>query len=206
MRGTLPGGLPPKWVAAAALLGLAVVWLPCSGGGCRADQGCNRWRGHRREKSRPRGERRITSGRTGACGGRKQEADAREMAGRVQRIGNVMTAPDLIRFNLSGPDGASGRRSSAAPAARRQWLWPSITAGERVLRRLAADAVRASEDGTADVRAGWNGHAGPAGADRTARRRHDGDAGTRGRRGRSLRRASPPQCRNAVSAAPKLSP
>ena len=28
---------------------------------------------------------------------------------RVQRIGNVMTAPDLIRFALAGPNGASGQ-------------------------------------------------------------------------------------------------
>jgi hypothetical protein len=36
-------------------------------------------------------------------------ADAREMSNRVQLIAAVLAAPDLIRFSLSGADGASGQ-------------------------------------------------------------------------------------------------
>ncbi len=39
----------------------------------------------------------------------KELATAREMASRVQRIAAVLAAPDLIRFRLSGADGASGQ-------------------------------------------------------------------------------------------------
>jgi hypothetical protein len=38
----------------------------------------------------------------------EQLAEMREIANRAQRIGNVTAAPDLIRFNLFGANGASG--------------------------------------------------------------------------------------------------
>jgi hypothetical protein len=39
----------------------------------------------------------------------KQLADMREITLRAQRVSDVAAAPDLIRFNLSGADGASGQ-------------------------------------------------------------------------------------------------
>ena len=182
------GRLPEKWVAAAALLGLAVVVAGVFGWRLQGQIKAATDRAAIAEKKADvavsDGFRQAEAAREEAA---KQTADAREMAGRLQRIGNVMAAPDLIRFNLVRRQWRL--RSSAlqpVPRARRQWLRPSITAGERVVCRLAGHAVRASQDGTADRRAGWNGHAGPAGAERTARRWRDGDVGSRGRRGRSV--------------------
>jgi hypothetical protein len=45
----------------------------------------------------------------------RQIASAREIADRAERIGNVLAAPDLIRYSLSG--------GNAAPAAAGQGLW-----------------------------------------------------------------------------------
>ena len=45
----------------------------------------------------------------------QQISNAREIADRAERIGNVLAAPDLIRYSLSG--------STAAPAAAGQGLW-----------------------------------------------------------------------------------
>jgi hypothetical protein len=45
----------------------------------------------------------------------RQIASAREIADRAERIGNVLAAPDLVRYSLSG--------GSAAPAAAGQGLW-----------------------------------------------------------------------------------
>ena len=45
----------------------------------------------------------------------REISSAREMATRAQRIGNVLAAPDLIRYNLAG--------SSGAPGASGQALW-----------------------------------------------------------------------------------
>jgi hypothetical protein len=39
----------------------------------------------------------------------EQIDEARQMVARTQRIGSVTSAPDLIRFNLSGANGASGQ-------------------------------------------------------------------------------------------------
>lgn len=47
--------------------------------------------------------------------GARQIATAREIADRAERIGNVLAAPDLIRYSLSG--------GTAAPAAAGQGLW-----------------------------------------------------------------------------------
>jgi hypothetical protein len=40
---------------------------------------------------------------------RKETEAARQMANRAQRVAEVLAAPDLIRFSLSGADGASGQ-------------------------------------------------------------------------------------------------
>jgi hypothetical protein len=45
----------------------------------------------------------------------RQISSAREIADRAERIGNVLAAPDLIRYSLSG--------GTAAPAAAGQGLW-----------------------------------------------------------------------------------
>jgi len=41
--------------------------------------------------------------------GARQQAETREISLRAQRVSDVATAPDLIRFNLWGADGASGQ-------------------------------------------------------------------------------------------------
>ena len=104
--GMLPGGLPAKRVAIA----LAVVVAALFGWSL---QGQIKAATDRAAIAEKKAELAVNEGLRQAEEARqedeKQAADAREMAGRVQRIGNVMTAPDLIRFNLSGADGASGQ-------------------------------------------------------------------------------------------------
>jgi Flp pilus assembly protein TadB len=41
--------------------------------------------------------------------GARQQAETREMTLRAQRMSDVAAAPDLIRFNLAGADGATGQ-------------------------------------------------------------------------------------------------
>jgi len=43
----------------------------------------------------------------------REIASAREMANRAERIGNVLAAPDLIRYSLSGGTGAPGASGQA---------------------------------------------------------------------------------------------
>jgi hypothetical protein len=107
---TRPGGLPAKWVAPIALLGLVVVVAAVFGWRLQGQIKAATDRAAIAEKKADvavsDGFRQAEVARAEAD---RQTADARELAGRVQRIGHVMTAPDLIRFNLSGSDGASGQ-------------------------------------------------------------------------------------------------
>ncbi len=103
------GRLPAKWVPAVALLGLAVVIAGMFGWRLQGQIKAATDRAEMAEKKADvanDGLRQAESARDEAA---KQTADAREMAGRLQRIGNVMAAPDLIRFALAGPNGASGQ-------------------------------------------------------------------------------------------------
>jgi hypothetical protein len=109
-KSTHPEGLPIKWVAALALLGLAVVMAAVFGWRM---QGQIKAATDRATVAETKADFAVSDGLRQAEAARaekeKQAADAREMAGRVQRIGNVMTAPDLIRFALAGSNGASGQ-------------------------------------------------------------------------------------------------
>jgi len=104
-------GMPVKW-AAAAVLGLAIA---------ATLTGVFSWQLQRQitaaeERQRlsdlksqavlDETARQSEAARLAAA---KELATAREMANRVQRIAAVMAAPDLIRFSLSGADGASGQ-------------------------------------------------------------------------------------------------
>jgi hypothetical protein len=85
-------------------------------------------------------------------------AEVREIALRSQRIADVAAAPDLIRFSLSGADGASGQ-GDVQPVARlrRERMAPSVADGSGLyqvwlLTRTApvkAGTLLAASDGTA---------------------------------------------------------
>ncbi len=118
--------------------------------------------------------RQSEAGRLAAA---KELATAREMANRAQRIAEVLAAPDLLRFRLSGAGGASGQ---ALVSRSRGFVvsgsLSAVAAGERHPPGVAADAHHGREDGTARRRTRRNGHARPADARRAARdRRSDGD-------------------------------
>ena len=110
LRPTPPGGLPAKSVAAVALLGLAVVIAGVFGWRMQGQIKAATERAAVAEKKADvavsDGFRQADAAREEAA---KQIAAAREQAARVQRIGNVMIAPDLIRFALAGANGASGQ-------------------------------------------------------------------------------------------------
>jgi hypothetical protein len=103
-------GVPTKWAAAVAVLGVAVVLAVIFG-----------WRLQNQVKT--------ATERAGAAEARsnavladatrqaevareeaaRQTEEARAMVLQTQRVSAVMAAPDLIRFRLAGSDGASGQ-------------------------------------------------------------------------------------------------
>ena len=103
-------GIPIKWAAAVVVLGIAVVLAGIFGWQMQrqikaADESQQinalRMQDALKESARQSEELRRAA--------EKETATAREMASRAQRIGDVLSAPDLIRFTLSGADGASGQ-------------------------------------------------------------------------------------------------
>ena len=108
--GSLVAGIPIKWAAAVAILALAVVTAAVFG-----------WR--MQSQIRAADERlRISDLKVQTVlqdSARQSEAlreeyqkaneAARQMANRAQRVAEVVAAADLIRFALSGADGASGQ-------------------------------------------------------------------------------------------------
>lgn len=104
------GGIPTKWAAAVVFLGIVVVVAGILGwrlqGQVREATERARISGLKADAVVADAERQKETMRIVAA---QQIADMREIAQRAQRTADVAAAPDLIRFNLSGANGASGQ-------------------------------------------------------------------------------------------------
>jgi hypothetical protein len=104
-------GIPVKWVV-AAVLGVAIAATLAGVFGWRLQRQISA-ADERQRLSDLKNQavlddtaRQSEAARLAAA---KELAAAREMANRAQRIADVLAAPDLLRFSLSGADGASGQ-------------------------------------------------------------------------------------------------
>ena len=104
------GGIPAKWAAAVVCLGIAVVLAAIFGWRL---QGQVKAATERARISALKADSVIVDSTQQIDAARAEAADlaaeVREIAQRLQRIADVAAAPDLIRFSLSGADGASGQ-------------------------------------------------------------------------------------------------
>lgn len=104
-------GIPVKWIV-AAVIGLAIAATLAGVFGWRlqrqlaAAEERQRLSDLKHQAMLDDAARRSEAAREAAT---KELATAREMANRARRIADVLAAPDLIRFSLSGADGASGQ-------------------------------------------------------------------------------------------------
>ena len=105
-----PGGIPAKWAAAVVFLGVAVVVAGFFGwrleGQVKAATDRARISDLKADLVAADAARQTAAARLAAD---KQIGEMREMTLRAQRTSDVAAAPDLIRFALSGADGASGQ-------------------------------------------------------------------------------------------------
>jgi len=149
--------IPVKWAATVLVLGIAVVLASVFGwkmqGQIKAAEERQRLNDLKiqtvmNDAARQSEEIRLA--------GEKDRATARQMAIRAQRIADVMTAPDLIRFNMAGALGASGQalfsrsRGLVISGSR---LTPTINDVHEVwlltpTTPVKAGSLEASEDGT----------------------------------------------------------
>jgi len=108
--GAKPGGIPARWAAAVVVLGIAVVVAGFFGwrlqGQVKAATDRARISEFKADSAANDALRQTAATRAEAA---RQIAEMREIALRSQRISDVAAAPDLIRFALSGADGASGQ-------------------------------------------------------------------------------------------------
>ena len=104
------GGIPAKWAAAVVCLGIAVVVAAILGfrlqGQVKAATERARIYALKADSVIVDSTQQIEAARAEAA---ELAAEMREIALRSQRIADVAAAPDLIRFSLSGADGASGQ-------------------------------------------------------------------------------------------------
>ena len=104
-----------KWRLAAAGLGLVV--LAAVGFGWQLQNQVRAAAG-RAQAAEIESQRAAADAASQAAAAREEAAreiaSAREMANRAERIGNVLAAPDLIRYSLSGSGGAVGGPSGQA--------------------------------------------------------------------------------------------
>ena len=163
-RGTSGGatGIPVKW-AAAAVLGLAIAATLAGVFGWRLQRQITAAEERQRVsdlKNQAVLDDTARQSEAARLAAAKELASAREMANRAQRIADVLAAPDLLRFSLSGANGASGQAlvsrsrgfvvsgsrlpSPSANGAHQAWLLTRTTAVK--LGRLAAEP-----DGTATL-------------------------------------------------------
>jgi hypothetical protein len=100
--------MPSKGRLAAVGIGLAVIMA----GGFGYLQNQVRVAAGRAQQAELDSQRASADAARQAAAAREQAAreiaSAREMANRAERIGNVLAAPDLIRYSLSGGSGAQG--------------------------------------------------------------------------------------------------
>jgi hypothetical protein len=103
------GGISPKWVVAA---GVGVVLLLAGLFGWRLQSQINT-AAERAEAAEVKSTQALADAARQAEVARqeaeRQTAEARELVLQTQRVSAVMAAPDLIRFRLTGSDGASGQ-------------------------------------------------------------------------------------------------
>ena len=104
-------GIPVKWVA-AAVLGLAIAATLAGVFGWRLQRQITAAEERQRLsvlKNQAVLDDTARQSEAARLAAAKELATAREMANRAQRIADVLAAPDLLRFSLSGADGASGQ-------------------------------------------------------------------------------------------------
>ena len=103
-------GIPVKWAAAVVVLGLGVLLAGAFGWRMQSQikDAAERQRiaDFKYDQVLNDSARQNEDIRRAAA---EEVERAREVANRTQRIADVLTAPDLIRFNLSGAAGASGQ-------------------------------------------------------------------------------------------------
>ena len=103
-------GIPVKWAAAVVVLGLGVLLAGAFGFRMQSQikDAAERQRiaDFKYDQVLSDSARQNEDIRRAAA---EEVERAREVASRTERIADVLTAPDLIRFNLSGTAGASGQ-------------------------------------------------------------------------------------------------
>jgi hypothetical protein len=115
---SVSGGLPATWRRRLAFAGLGIALIATGGFGWHLQNEVQVAAG-RAQEAELNAQRAATDAAQQAASAREEAArqisSAREIADRAERIGNVLAAPDLIRYSLSG--------GAAAPAAAGQGLW-----------------------------------------------------------------------------------
>lgn len=117
---SVSGEWPATWRRRLAFagLGLALIVVVAGGFGWHLQNQVQIASG-RAQEAELKAQRAATAAAQQAAVAREEAArqisSAREIADRAERIGNVLAAPDLIRYSLSG--------GTAAPAAAGQGLW-----------------------------------------------------------------------------------
>lgn len=154
---SLVAGIPLKWAVTVLVLGIAVMLASVFGwkmqGQIKAAEELQRLNDLKVQTLMNDAARQSEELRQAA---QKETATARQMAIRAQRIADVMTAPDLIRFNMAGALGASGQalfsrsRGLVISGSR---LTPTINDVHEVwlltpTTPVKAGSLEASEDGT----------------------------------------------------------
>ena len=109
---------PAIWKRRLASAGLGLALIAAGGFGWHLQRQVQVAAG-RAQEAELKAQRAATDAAQQAAAAREEAArqisSAREIADRAERIGNVLAAPDLIRYSLSG--------GTAAPAASGQGLW-----------------------------------------------------------------------------------
>jgi hypothetical protein len=112
------GGWPATWMRRLAFAALGLALIAAGGFGWHLQNQVQVAAG-RAQEAELKAQRSATDAAQQAAAAREEAArqisSAREIADRAERIGNVLAAPDLIRYSLSG--------GTAAPAAAGQGLW-----------------------------------------------------------------------------------
>ena len=115
---SVSGEWPARWRRRLAFAGLGIALIAAGGFGWHL-QNQVQVAAARAQEAELKAQRAATDAAQQATAAREEAArqisSAREIADRAERIGNVLAAPDLIRYSMSG--------GTAAPAAAGQGLW-----------------------------------------------------------------------------------
>ena len=102
--------IPAKWAIAVVLLGVAAVIAIVFGWRLQSQVKAASDRAYVAERTLNAALSDVArQGEAARADAARQRADFQEMTLRAQRMSDVAAAPDLIRFTLSGADGASGQ-------------------------------------------------------------------------------------------------